>query len=123
MPTSAREAVKTSPKIFVKSVHSVGSMRRPQASFEAQPRIARLLAPKMGIDPTSTRENTYEFAEKLSLFASFCICMLQPLRYTVGAKYPLITVDDLISGYSGTLRQLPFQGRSFLFTLWYGTLP
>ena len=26
-------------------------MRRPQASFEAQPRIARLLAPKMGIDP------------------------------------------------------------------------
>ena len=51
MPTSAREAVKTSPKIFVKSVHSVGSMRRPQASFEAQPRIARLLAPKMGIGP------------------------------------------------------------------------
>ena len=28
-----------------------GSMRRPQASFEAQPRAARLLAPKMGIDP------------------------------------------------------------------------
>ena len=26
-------------------------MRRPQASFEAQPRIARLLAPKMGIGP------------------------------------------------------------------------
>ena len=26
-------------------------MRRPQASFEAQPRAARLLAPKMGIDP------------------------------------------------------------------------
>ena len=103
MPTSAREAVKTSPKIFVKSVHSVGSMRAST--------------------PTSTRENTYEFAEKLSLFASFCICMLQPLRYTVGAKYPLITVDDLISGYSGTLRQLPFQGHSFLFTLWYGTLP
>lgn len=103
MPTSAREAVKTSPKIFVKSVHSVGSM--------------------LASTPTSTRENTYEFAEKLSLFASFCICMLQPLRYTVGAKYPLITVDDLISGYSGTLRQLPFQGRSFLFTLWYGTLP
>ena len=30
---------------------SYGSMRRPQASFEAQPRAARLLAPKMGIDP------------------------------------------------------------------------
>ena len=30
---------------------SCGSMRRPQASFEAQPRAARLLAPKMGIDP------------------------------------------------------------------------
>jgi len=103
MPTSAREAVKTSPKIFVKSVHSVGSM--------------------WASTPTSTQENTYEFAEKLSLFVSFCICMLQPLRYTVGAKYPLITVDDLISGYSSTLRQLPFQGRSFLFTLWYGTLP
>ena len=26
-------------------------MRRPQASFEAQPRAARLLAPKMGIGP------------------------------------------------------------------------
>ena len=26
-------------------------MRRPQASFEAQPRFARLLAPKMGIGP------------------------------------------------------------------------
>ena len=26
-------------------------MRRPQASFESQPRAARLLAPKMGIDP------------------------------------------------------------------------
>ena len=30
---------------------TAGSMRRPQASFEAQPRAARLLAPKMGIDP------------------------------------------------------------------------
>ena len=27
------------------------SMRRPQAGFEAQPRAARLLAPRMGIDP------------------------------------------------------------------------
>ena len=26
-------------------------MRRPQTGFEAQPRIARLLAPKMGIGP------------------------------------------------------------------------
>ena len=120
MPTSAREAVKTSPKIFVKSVHSVGSMRRPQASFEAQPRIARLLAPKMGIDPYIHAGKYIRIRRKAF---SFCIYMLQPLRYTVGAKYPLITVDDLISGYSGTLRQLPFQGRSFLFTLWYGTLP
>ena len=30
-------------------VQSAGPMRCPQASFEAQPRIARLLAPKMGI--------------------------------------------------------------------------
>ena len=120
MPTSAREAVKTSPKIFVKSVHPVGSMRRPQASFEAQPRIARLLAPKMGIGPYIHAGKYIRIRRKAF---SFCICMLQPLRYTVGAKYPLITVDDLISGYSGTLRQLPFQGRSFLFTLWYGTLP
>ena len=30
-------------------------MRCPQASFEAQPRIARLLAPKMGIGPYNWR--------------------------------------------------------------------
>ena len=35
----------------VKLVYSAGTMRRPQASFEAQPRAARLLAPKMGIVP------------------------------------------------------------------------
>ena len=35
----------------VKLVYSAGTMRRPQASFEAQPRAARLLAPKIGIDP------------------------------------------------------------------------
>ena len=51
MPTSARLEVANSPQITVKTVQSAGSMRRPQASFEAQPRIARLLAPKMGIDP------------------------------------------------------------------------
>ena len=51
MPTSARWEVTNSPQIPVKTVQSAGSMRRPQASFEAQPRIARLLAPKMGIDP------------------------------------------------------------------------
>jgi hypothetical protein len=32
-------------------VQNAGPMRCPQASFEAQPRIARLLAPKMGIGP------------------------------------------------------------------------
>ena len=51
MPTSARLEVANSPQITVKTVQSAGSMRRPQASFEAQPRIARLLAPKMGIGP------------------------------------------------------------------------
>ena len=45
------DAAANSPKNTVKTVHSAGPMRRPQASFEAQPRIARLLAPKMGIDP------------------------------------------------------------------------
>ena len=33
-------------------------MRRPQASFEAQPRTARLLAPKMGIGPYMTPANS-----------------------------------------------------------------
>ena len=51
MPTSARWEVSNSPKIFIKTLHSAGPMRRPQASFEAQPRFARLLAPKMGIGP------------------------------------------------------------------------
>ena len=55
--TSARWEVTNSPKTTEKSVQSAGSMRRPQASFEAQPRIARLLAPKMGIDPYSTSGN------------------------------------------------------------------
>ena len=39
------------PQISVKTVCTAGTMRRPQASFEAQPRTARLLAPKMGIVP------------------------------------------------------------------------
>ena len=34
-------------------------MRRPQASFEAQPRTARLLAPKMGIGHYRTPANPY----------------------------------------------------------------
>ena len=77
MPTAAREAVKTSPKIFVKSVHSVESMRRPQASFEAQPRIARLLAPKMGIGPyihvgkyIRIRRKAFSFCIFLHLYAA-----------------------------------------------------
>ena len=51
MPTSARLEVANLPKNTVKTVHSAGPMRCPQASFEAQPRFARLLAPKMGIGP------------------------------------------------------------------------
>ena len=51
MPTSTRWEVTNLPKISVKPLHSAGPMRRPQASFEAQPRFARLLAPKMGIGP------------------------------------------------------------------------
>ena len=51
MLTSPHWEAAISPGIFEKAVQSAGSMRRPQASFEAQPRIARLLAPKMGIGP------------------------------------------------------------------------
>ena len=36
---------------YRKTLCSAGPIRRPQASFEAQPRFARLLAPKMRIDP------------------------------------------------------------------------
>ena len=36
-------------------------MRRPQTGFEAQPRIARLLAPKMGIGPY--RKRLYHVAQ------------------------------------------------------------
>ena len=49
--TSARWEVTNSPQISIKTVQSAGPMRHPQASFEAQPRIARLLAPKIGIGP------------------------------------------------------------------------
>ena len=45
------------------------SMRRPQASFEAQPRAARLLAPKMGIDP-------YKRCADLHWCIRFCRCVL-----------------------------------------------
>ena len=45
------EEVANLPQSSVKLVYSAGTMRRPQASFEAQPRAARLLAPKIGIDP------------------------------------------------------------------------
>ena len=58
MPTSARLEVANSPQITVKTVQSAGSMRRPQASFEAQPRIARLLAPKMGIGPYNQKKSS-----------------------------------------------------------------
>ena len=42
------------PKISVKRYNPRGPMRCPQASFEAQPRFARLLASKMGIGPYRT---------------------------------------------------------------------
>ena len=57
---------------------SAGSMRRPQASFEAQPRAARLLAPKMGIDPYGIlrcRRTLYDFA------AASCAGGVEPLPY------------------------------------------
>ena len=41
-------------------------MRHPQASFEAQPRIARLLAPKIGIYPYTETGSAYVCA------AAFC---------------------------------------------------
>ena len=59
MPTSARWEVANSPKISVKTVQFAGTIRCPQASFEAQPRIARLLAPKIGIDPYSRRREPW----------------------------------------------------------------
>ena len=46
-----------------------GSMRRPQASFEAQPRAARLLAPKMGIAP-------YKRGAGSHWYIQFCGCVL-----------------------------------------------
>jgi len=36
-------------------------MRRRQASFEAQPRNARLLAPQMGIDPYGAKQKMRQF--------------------------------------------------------------
>ena len=51
MPTSARWEIANLPKITEKLLQFAGPMRCPQASFEAQPRFARLLAPKMGIGP------------------------------------------------------------------------
>ena len=67
MPTSARWEVANSPKNTVKTVHSAGPMRRPQASFEAQPRIARLLAPKMGIDPYNAYRRCIRNSELLQV--------------------------------------------------------
>ena len=64
--TSARWEVTNSLKISIKTAQSVGPMRHPQASFEAQPRIARLLAPKKGIDPYTETGSAYVCA------AAFC---------------------------------------------------
>ena len=50
-------------------LRTAGSMRRPRASFEAQPRAARLLAPKMGIDP-------YKHFTVLHWCIRFCGCVL-----------------------------------------------
>ena len=65
MPTSARWAVANLPKITVKTLRSAGPMRCPQASFEAQPRIARLLAPKMGIGPYNHTSRYIRIRRKL----------------------------------------------------------
>ena len=64
--TSARWEVTNSPQISIKTAQSAGPMRHPQASFEAQPRIARLLAPKIGIDPYTETGSAYVCA------AAFC---------------------------------------------------
>ena len=64
--TSARWEVTNSPQISIKTVQSAGPMRHPQASFEAQPRIARLLAPKIGIYPYTETGSAYVCA------AAFC---------------------------------------------------
>ena len=58
---------------FVTTFHQIGcascgSMRRPQAGFEAQLRTARLLAPKMGIDP-------YKHKTYLHRCIRFCRCV------------------------------------------------
>ena len=64
--TSARWEVTNSPQISIKTAQSAGPMRHPQAGFEAQPRIARLLAPKIGIDPYTETGSAYVCA------AAFC---------------------------------------------------
>ena len=64
--TSARWEVTNSPQISIKTAQSAGPMRHPQASFEAQPRIARFLAPKISIDPYTETGSAYVCA------AAFC---------------------------------------------------
>ena len=81
-----------------------GSMRRPQASFEAQPRAARLLAPKMGIDPYG------DFAWS-PFIVRFCDCILHgrgrtpPLRQIITSS--LFTITSYLSCPAPTLRLKP----------------
>ena len=81
-----------------------GSMRRPQASFEAQPRAARLLAPKMGIDPYG------DFAWS-PFIVRFCDCILHgrgrtpPLRQIITSSR--FTITSYLSCPAPTLRLKP----------------
>ena len=48
-------------KSYANSQHFEGPMRRPQASFEAQPHNARLLGPMWASSPTNGHENSTNF--------------------------------------------------------------
>ena len=61
------------PKIQCEFATFFGPMRCPQASFEAQPRSARLLAPKMGIGPYAHFDG---LTEKQKILASLTVSAL-----------------------------------------------
>ena len=61
MPTSTRRNCAFSRKSDANPKHFNGPMRRPQASFEAQPRNARLLAPRWASAPTKDITRFHDF--------------------------------------------------------------
>ena len=62
-PYGAKSKINTvSPENRHKTGASCGSMRRPQASFEAQPRNARLLAPRWASTPTARNGKRGDFS-------------------------------------------------------------